>query len=223
MLKLHELMLLKEANNNDTVIHVAIAKREFVFKQISVRDYQNIKMLNLTQEEEDDAVCQCCLLYPEDYDFSNTGIGGVSTMLSGRILELSYINNNDAVLGMYKVHRDKIDTSFFDYVSLFIKAAFPEFSLNEIEQWNIDRIIKTAAKADFVMMIKGAKYSLTKNEEQNESEETAEEIKDISSIELREHGIDPMYYFRDKLVKDNNIIDFPFLSGNDWRKACGRK
>lgn len=213
MLTVYDLMLLKESIDDNKIIYIQYGKHEYVFKTISPKEYSQAKMLTTTKEELSDAICQIALIYPSEYDFSQSPVAGLSDSMSQHIIEESLLFNEVGVIDKFEECKGKLNT-FLTQCSLFIKAAFPEYKLEEIENWNYERLMDMTAKAEFVLKIQGSDYEIQYNKE--ELKEIVDD--DVSDRELVENGIDPMFYHSDKITLKKPFINYPIILGSSWNR-----
>lgn len=214
MLTVYDLMLLKESIDNDKIIYIQYGIHEFVFKTISPKEYSQAKMLTTTKEELSDAICQIALIYPKEYDFSQSPVAGLSDGMCEKIVEESLLFNDIGVIDKFEECKNKLNT-FLSQCTLFIKAAFPEYKLEEIENWNYEKLMNMTAKAEFVLKIQGSEYEIQYNKEDLTNE--AEEV-EVTDKELVENGIDPMFYYSDKINLKKPFINYPIILGTSWNR-----
>lgn len=215
MLGIEELLLIKESNNEGKIIYFSFYNHDFVFRLISPKEYAKIKMLTITEEEFEDAVCQITLLYPnpEEYDFSICPLGGVTKTMSKYIVEKSMIFDDVQAIAYYEVQKRNLNV-FAEQCSLYVKAAFPEYPLDEIYNWDYEKLLSMTAKAEVVLKLKGSNMVLTYNEE-----EIGKEKPKPTAEELRKNGIDPMFYYANEFPAPNNHIDYPVILGTNWNRG----
>lgn len=219
MLDLYDLLLIKEQNNNHKLIYVQFEKRDYVFRMLSPKEYTQCKMLTTNKYELADAICQLTLIHPEDLSFSENPIGCISDRIADEIIHRSMIFRDLEVLVKFEEEQEKIDR-FIPQCILFVKAAFSEFSLEEIEGWSYEYLMQMTAKAERILQLRGAKDvngdPIKLNYSINE-EKLNEKPQEPTVQELREQGIDPMFYFSDKIVLKKPLIDYPVILGSDWK------
>lgn len=212
MLTVYDLMLLKESIDNDKIIYIQYGIHEFVFKTISPKEYSQAKMLTTTKEELSDAICQIALIYPKEYDFSQSPVAGLSDGMCEKIVEESLLFNDIGVIDKFEECKNKLNT-FLSQCTLFIKAAFPEYKLEEIENWNYEKLMNMTAKAEFVLKIQGSEYEIQYNKE-----DLTNEAEEVTDKELVENGIDPMFYYSDKINLKKPFINYPIILGTSWNR-----
>lgn len=210
MLNVYDIMLYKESVKNEKIIYVQFGRHDFVFRTISPKEYTQAKFLTTTKEEFNDAICQLALLYPDDFDFSQSPIAGLSDSVSEDIIKASLIHNDIGVIEAFESSKEKLGT-FLMQCTLFIKAAFPEYRLEEIEEWSYEKLMDMTAKAEFVLKLKGSQVEIQYNKDDLE-----EAPVEKSDKELILNGIDPMFYNSDKIQLKNPLVDYPIIHGSSW-------
>lgn len=210
MLTVYDIMLFKESIKNGKVIYAQFGKHDFVFKTISPKEYTQAKFLTTTKEELNDAICQLALIYPPEYDFSQSKVAGISDYISERIIKESLIHNDIGVIETFERSKTKLST-FLMQCTLFVKAAFPEHSIEEIEDWSYEKLMDMTAKAEFVLKVKGSDVEIQYNKE-----ELKEVPQDLTDKELVLDGIDPMFYYADKIELREPFITHPVIQGSSW-------
>lgn len=211
---------MKELHTGHRIIYVLFGQREFVFRTLSRKEYRDIVNIASSEFELEDIICQTALLSPEDYDFSISPLAGLSNNIAPSIIENSGFTSMDVILDIYDKSKEKI--KLFDQQCMsIVKVCFPEFRYEEIEDWTWERLIDMATKAEYMLQIQGHKIQLVnKSEEVEEAVQkqlapTTEE-RDQLVKELRENGIDPMYYFKDSLKHDKDYMETPLIGGIHW-------
>lgn len=210
MLSVYDIMLIKENNNNDSILYFNYGKHDLVFRMLSPKEYTQIKLMTSTKEELNDAICQLTLLYPEDFDFSESPIAGMSDNASASIVEKSLIFNDIGVIESFEKSKERL-TKFLPQCMLFIKAAFPEYTMQEIEEWHYEKLMDMTAKAEFVLKIQGSNYEIG-----YDKEDLLANIEPKTDSELTLDGIDPMFYNADKIILKQPFINYPVIAGNSW-------
>ena len=213
MISTYDIMVIKEEMNHEKLIYVNIERKDFVFRLITLKEFTQAKMLTSTTEEFNDAICQIALIYPQDFNFAVSPVAGASDRCAKHIIDESKILDSKGVLEQLEVSRAKL-TRFFDQCVLIIKAAFSEYTLEEIQDWNYEKLMDMVAKAEYVLKLRGNDVTI-ECEVEEISEKTA---KMESDAELIINGIDPMFYHSDKIKLKHELIDRPVILGNNWRE-----
>lgn len=219
MITYHELLYLKELHKGHKIIYVLFNNKEFVFKSLSRQDYQDIVLVSENEKDLEDAVCQCALLIPEDYEFPKSPLAGISEVCAKRIIDESDFLDINKVLTKYEECKAKLN-HFDEQCMAVVKSSFPEYSYEEIMEWTWEKLIQMTARAEKILQIKGVNIQLVNNLDKLE-EEIEENAKNFDKYkfadELRKEGVDPMNYFSEEIFKENPYIEYPIISGGDWK------
>ncbi len=271
MLSYYDLLYLKEAYSDDELIYVAFEGKEFVFRGLTREEYKQILTVIEDDFEFEDAVCQTTLVYPDEYDFSNSYLPGLSAKVTPEIIKISYLNDMDSILNIYYteklllVYPDEYDFSnsylpglsakvtpeiikisylndmdsilniyyteklllsnFEEQCVTMVKAAFQEYSIEEIEKWNWKKLIRYTAKAENVLLLRGVqiatilqnmdkiKETVKEKEKETQKQLSPKEIGD----NLRQNGIDPMEYFSYEFKDYTDNIEYPIIGTYHWK------
>lgn len=219
MIQLHELLYFKELHKGHKIIYVLFNNKEFVFKSLSRQDYQDIVLVSDNEKDLEDAICQCALIYPNEYLFPKSTIAGLNEKCAKTIIEESDFLDINKVLDKYYIQKEKLN-QFDEQCMAVVKSSFPEYSYEEIMEWTWEKLIQMTARAEKILQIKGVNIQLVNNLEQVDEEVKSHEDefdKDDFVKNLREKGIDPMKYFKDEIFIENQYIEYPIISGGDWK------
>lgn len=219
MLTFHELLYLKQLHKGHKIIYVLFNNHEFIFKSLSRQDYEDIVLVSDNEKDLEDAICQCALLYPEDYIFPKSYLAGLSEVCANRIIEESDFLDINKILDKYYIAKEKLN-QFDEQCIALVKASFPEYSYEDINEWTWERLIEMTARAEKILQIKGVNIHLVNNMDKLE-EELEEKASTFDKYEfandLRKQGIDPMNYFKDEIFEEKPYIEYPIIGGLDWK------
>lgn len=209
MLSLYDVLLIKEGVNNDKIVYIQFRHRDFVFRLLSPKEYSQCKALTSNKEELHDAICQLTLLYPDGASFASYPVAGISDYAAEQIIKRSMIFEDKKVLDKFELAKSKL-TKFLPQCMLFVKAAFPEYTLEQIEDFSYEKLMDLTAKAEFILKLKGSEYVI-------EYEDIEEEKPEVTDEELLSKGIDPMMYHSSDIVLKKPLIDYPVILGHNWK------
>lgn len=119
----------------------------FIYKPLGRRDWCEIcenETLNPLEKEE--VICSTCVVYPEKYDFSQC-LAGIPTELANAIKRDSYLSKEE-VINMISYYRDDMAT-INNNITCIINEAFPNYDIEEIENWGWDRTAKYFSRAEW--------------------------------------------------------------------------
>lgn len=120
----------------------------YIYKLLSRRAYKNlIANPNLTQIEKEDEVCKECILWPRNFDPDECD-AGLPTHLFEQIMTNSFLTGVDDMITLIEVSRDEAD-QLDSQMSCIISEAFPNYSMEEIEEWDMIKFCKMFTKAEW--------------------------------------------------------------------------
>lgn len=213
MISTYDIMVIKEEMNHEKLIYLAVSNKDFVFRLITIKEYTQAKMLTNTPEEFNDAICQIALIHPADFNFAVSPIAGASDIAVEHIINHSKIFDNKGVIDSLEASRLKLNR-FFDQCVLLVKAAFAEYTLEEIQEWNYEKLMDMVAKSEYVLKLRGNEVKIECELEEIDPEENRRK----SDAELIHNGVDPMFYYADQIKLKADFIDRPVILGNNWRE-----
>jgi hypothetical protein len=216
-LSIYDLIYQKELHEGHKIIYVLFNNMEFVFRTLTRKEYKDVLSVIHDDEELEDAVCQVGLIYPEDMVFAECPIGGLTQHVSPIIIENSGFNSLEKVIEIHDEMKEKIK-SFDQECMNVVKAMMPEYTYDQMEDWTWEKLMNMVARAERVAYLKGNNINLTVEQEEVNDHVNRQKSNNKDFIkELRENGIDPMFYFKNEIVQKQDLIDFPLIGGIHWR------
>ena len=215
MITPNDLFYYKEANHGHKIIYVRFSDEEFVFRTLTRKEYRYIKQMASDPYDFEDMICNAACLYPDDYDFEQSPYAGISPFVSKIIEDYSGFLNINVPMTYYREAKEY--ETLEEQCMNMIKAFIPEYTYEQMEEWSWEKLMQVNARAEKVAKLKGFNYELL-----DKTEEVTEEYNKMNSdnkefVEsLIKQGIDPMFYFKEELKFDNDIIDFPLIGGVHW-------
>lgn len=150
----------------------------FIYRSLGRAEYKKIlsdEQFNDMEKEE--LICQICTLYPENYDFENCD-AGIPTVLAKNIIRNSYLDSIESrrrVLDYYREEMFDLDNQ----ITCIINEAFPQFDIEEIESWGIEKTMKYLSRAEW-------------------------KLHNLRGLEIYDPGMQESYYeVQDKKAKEN--------------------
>lgn len=120
----------------------------FFYRSLGRVEYKKIlsddRFDNMAKEE---LICQVCTLWPQGFDFEECD-AGVPTVLAKAILKNSFLDSIDArknILDYYRQEMFDLDNQ----ITCIINEAFPQFDIEEIESWGIEKTTKYLSRAEW--------------------------------------------------------------------------
>lgn len=156
----------------------------YVYKALGRRDFKNIvSNENLSIEDKKDEIIKACIVYPEDFDIDDC-IAGLINVLYSKIIEISYLDSDESRAGVIEYYRQ--DMYMLDnQITCLINEAFPNFDIEEIENWDLERTAKYLSRAEYKLQnfrgfeFNEAYFQGTSNEVPQEEEEQHVEEKNV--------------------------------------------
>lgn len=140
-------MTLQQTHRN--VYLQQIEDQIFMYRPLGRLEYKqllNNEEFNNLQKEE--IICQACTLWPEDFDFENCESAGTPTVLSREILKNSYLDSIETRVMVTRHYRQEM-FDMDNQITCIINEAFPNFDIEEIEQWDIAKTAKYLSRAEW--------------------------------------------------------------------------
>lgn len=133
--------------NNEYFFSMYVGEEVFIYRPITRLEYKNIlEDTAISEEDKKDAICRKCLLYPDSYDFDNC-LAGVPEQLSADIIEKSALDPV-SVLSLISIGREEMQDLTSQIVCM-IASEFPAYRIEEIESWNMYKLIDMFTKAEW--------------------------------------------------------------------------
>jgi len=120
----------------------------FFYRSIGRKEYKTIiddVVMNDFQKEN--VICELCTLYPKNVDFNNID-AGIPSKLTELIIKNSFLDSIEArqqLLGYYRAQMYDLDNQ----ISCLINEAFPQFDIEDIEEWDVDKTTKYLSRAEW--------------------------------------------------------------------------
>lgn len=217
-MKLYDILSVKEKYNDNKLIYVKFNNREYIFRLISSFEYKECKMFTEDSFMFNDAICQASVVYPENINFAQYEIAGLSDFIAPIIIDKSMIFEDTKLTEILETSR-KNNMTFIKECKLMIKAAFPEISFKEINNMSYVKIMEMTADAERILQLRGSRNSdgsFIKVDYEIDEEKVKEQETELADKELWAKGIDPMLFNIDKLQLKKILVDEPFIMGPKW-------
>lgn len=128
-----------------------IDNQMFVYRALGRLEYKEILSSEISDIEKEDVVCQACLLYPENYNFDDCA-AGIPTQLFKLILKNSFLDSIDSKKLIIAYHRAEME-QFDNQITCIINEAFPNFDIEEIENWDMSKTAKYLSRAEWKLNV----------------------------------------------------------------------
>ena len=213
MLSHGELEYLKENYYGHKLLYVRFSDEEFVFRSLSLKDYEIILRLYNDKFKQETGICNLAVVYPEEYEFQECPYGYLPTIVSEYILKISDLLDNKDIENLYNITKNNYNL-FLNCLDL-IKAFINDYTYEEMEEWTWQQVINMVVRAEAVARFKGFDYRIDFTAVNNEPIPKDEIVKNI----LENRG-NPIIYFKEDIMndidEDKNMIKQPFIVGQNW-------
>lgn len=156
----------------------------FIYRPLGRGEFKRLiqdETFNDMQKEE--IICQACTLWPEDFDFEDCE-AGVPTSLSKIIIKNSYLDGIESrKLILSAMRQEMFDLD--NQITCIINEAFPQFDIEEIEQWDIAKTSKYLSRAEWKLMnLRGMEMHFDPIDGAQEQQQGQQPIKQVHTEEL---------------------------------------
>lgn len=122
----------------------------FIYRPIGRKEYKDV-FLNeqLDDASKEEALCEICVLYPQDYDFADCDEAGLPTALASEIIKNSYLSEErrERVLNYFRQDMYDLDNQ----MTCIILEAFPNLDMETVENWDIETTCKYYSRAEWTL------------------------------------------------------------------------
>lgn len=144
----------KLQEEHDTIYWETIDNIVYVYKPIGRRDFEEVTRMDADDNVKEDEIIRKTLLYPvPDNDFFVKIKAGIFIRLLNVILESSHVREDDILLRVQITNAYRAE--MFDLqnqVTCIIHEAFPEYDLEDIENWGIEKTAKFLSRAEWILV-----------------------------------------------------------------------
>lgn len=174
-----------------TVYWTHIHGQIYVYIPLGRRDHKEIVQDEaLDDVSKEDEVVRRCLLYPEDFDIDNSTAGIVSKLLS-TIIDNSHLKSIEIRTQVMDYYRSEM-FDLQEQITCIINEAFPQYDIEEIENWGIDRTAKYLSRAEWKLQnFRGATFNYEAIEQMQQQEQEQQETKESDDDNLSQSSQKP--------------------------------
>jgi len=182
MLSPEEISQLKDTHKD--IYSTTIYDTTYIWRRLNKLEYTHIDQLDATDEEKEELVCRYCILYPAiDLDHC---MAGIPAALVEQILIYSGFDeqHSEELLQEYRNEMSTLESQ----MEAIIMCAYPDITLEDIEQWDVPKTLRYYSRAEWIMTIlRGVPIMQILNDIHNPQSKkpTREQIADFP--ELRHH------------------------------------
>lgn len=143
-------LILQWKKQYKNIYAVTISEQLFVFRTLTRGEFTDIyDREEWNDQDKEEAFCSVATLYPEGYDFTKC-LAGIPVVLTEKILSESLLlDDGKAKLRLSKL-RDEMKV-YENQIVCTITEAFPTIKLDEIDSWDMHKILYYLSRAEFVL------------------------------------------------------------------------
>lgn len=167
----------------------------FIYRSLGRLEYRQIlEDSSINNYEKEDMICKVCLLHPNNFDFENCA-AGIPTQLTKEILEYSFLDSlemRDAIMMYYRAEMVNLENQ----ITCLIHEAFPEYDIEDIEKWDVEKTTKFMASAEWILKnlrglnITAFTFSDINKQQEQPKQQPKEKIK--PALRNKEEKIEPV-------------------------------
>lgn len=124
---------------------------EFIWRGLSRAEYRKAMEWYDDDYERAEFVCRLCILEPQVDDWAVEIPAGIPETLTQHILEESGFSEGSTKIKQLGLQFDAEMTKFENQVSCIIREVYSEFTLDEIENWPIEKTMWYFSRAKWVL------------------------------------------------------------------------
>ena len=211
-----QLQCFKEMYNGHKIIYVRFSNMYFVFKSLTIKEYELILKLYNDEFKQETAICNMAVISPEDYDFSDCEFGILPSVIAGYIKSISNFDSIDSIFNEY--YMVKNNSNLFQQCMDLIKAFIKDYSYEEMEDWTWSKMMEMTARAENVAALQGYDYHISKKEDASNTKMSIHNQEDVNTV--INNKMNPLLYFEKEIQEEvnlnNNMLEIPFIIGTGW-------
>ena len=218
MISDQKLQYYKEEYSGHKLIYVRFSNEDFVFKTLTVREYEMILRTYSDQFKQETAICNMACIHPEGYEFSECEFGVFPSVVAGYLKKLSSFESPRDIFEEY--YAAKNSSNLYQQCMDLIKAFIKDYTYEEMEDWTWQKLMDMTVRAENIAKLQGYDYHIEQAEDMDnlERKPTIHNEEDVNNA--INNRINPLILFKEEIQKEvnlnNNMIDNPFIIGKSW-------
>lgn len=146
-------LIIEELEKEHRLVYWTFINKDiYIYKPLGRRDHKRILTdENLDEIDKENEIILTCLLYPNPNELDlDDMLEGVVNKLIETIIENSYLDSLETRANVLNYYRGEMFESD-NQVTCLIHEAFPQFDIEEIENWSIDQTAKYLSRAEWIL------------------------------------------------------------------------
>lgn len=218
MISDQKLQYYKEEYSGHKLIYVRFSNEDFVFRTLTVKEYEMILKMYSDQFKQETAVCNIACVYPEGYEFSECEFGVFPSVICGYLKKLSAFESSQDIFNEYDAA--KASSNLYQQCMDLIKAFIGDYTYEEMEDWTWQKLMDMTVRAENIANLQGFDYHIERAENIDELSRKPSIHNDEDVQNVINQKINPLIFFQEELQKEvnlqNNMVDNPFIIGRAW-------
>ena len=218
MISDQNLQYYKEEYSGHKLIYVRFSNEDFVFRTLTVKEYEMILKMYSDQFKQETAICNIACVHPDAYEFSECEFSVLPSVIAGYLKKLSAFDSPQDIFDEYDAA--KASSNLYQQCMDLIKAFIGDYTYEEMEDWTWQKLMDMTVRAENIANLQGYNYHIERSEdmEQQTHKPSIHNENDIQNTLNRK--INPLILFQDEIQKEvnanNNMVDNPFIIGLAW-------
>lgn len=125
----------------------------FIWRELSRAEYKRVLEFSEDESEREEFVCQLCVLDPIIDDYSHDIYAGVPEVLAKHIAVESGVTSDTTKLDRLMAEGERDMMTFDNQIGCIIKEVFTEFTMEEIENWGLEKTMWYYARAKWMLEV----------------------------------------------------------------------
>lgn len=139
----------------EVIYRIEIRDEEFIFRPLTKKEYDELIGVDRHLGEHDtelaEKICKRCVIHPESYDFSHPTYAGVPETVKNAVLEASAFQNEEKIEEMLAYYSELNQEETEYQITNLILAVFPQFTLQDIDNWPMEKIVQYFTRGTWVI------------------------------------------------------------------------
>lgn len=135
----------------DSIFWNVIDNEMFIYRPLGRQEYKELLSSDADELQKEDAVCETCILYPENIVLDDYP-AGIPSQLFALILKNSFLDSIDSKKSVVSYFRREME-EFDNQITCIINEAFPNIDIEEIENWDMTKTAKYLSRAEWKLNV----------------------------------------------------------------------
>lgn len=218
MISDQKLQYYKDEYSGHKLIYVRFSNEDFVFRTLTVKEYETILRMYSDQFKQETAICNIACIHPEGYEFSECEFGVFPSVVAGYLKKLSSFEDPQDIFDEYDAA--KASSNLYQQCMDLIKAFIGDYTYEEMEEWTWQKLMDMTVRAENIANLQGYNYHIERAEDIEEKLHKPSIHNENDIQNALNNKLNPLILFQEEIQKEvnlnNNIVDSPFIIGKAW-------